>query len=383
MRATKLFTSFFESEKTGGILLLFCAIFSILVSNSAIGKGYIHLWEINLGGMSLEHIVNDGLMTIFFLMIGLELEREIYIGELSSIKNASLPIIAAVGGMILPAIVYFLLTRNTEYEGGFGVPMATDIAFAVGILSLIGKKVPVSLKIFLTALAVIDDLGAILIIGLFYSKNIDWLNLGLAGGVFAILLLLNRLKYYKLGPYLILGVVMWYYMLNSGVHATITGVLVAFAIPFENGERKSISYKLEKALHAPVAFIILPLFALVNTAIPLNFSSGSFFTSPYSLGIILGLIVGKPLGIFLFSFTAIKLKISKLAEDLTPKVIFGAGLLGGIGFTMSIFIALLAFETPVVINAAKIAIIIGSIFSGSVGYLFLKNYFTNKDSTAF
>ena len=161
MRASKLFTSFFESEKTGGILLLFCAIFSILVSNSAIGKGYIHLWEINLGGMSLEHIVNDGLMTIFFLMIGLELEREIYIGELSSIKNASLPIIAAVGGMILPAIVYFLLTRNTEYEGGFGVPMATDIAFAVGILSLIGKKVPVSLKIFLTALAVIDDLGAL------------------------------------------------------------------------------------------------------------------------------------------------------------------------------------------------------------------------------
>jgi Na+:H+ antiporter, NhaA family len=373
MHVTKLFTSFFDSEKAGGILLLICTILSILITNSALGEDYHQLWQIKLGNFTVEHLINDGLMTLFFLMIGLELERELYIGELSSIKNAILPILGALGGMVLPALIYYCFTINTSEAKGFGIPMATDIAFAIGILSLLGNRIPISLKIFLTALAVIDDLGAIVVISLFYSSDLNWLNLGIAGFIFAIMLLLNRLKYYKLLPYLILGFLMWFFMLHSGVHATITGVLVAFAIPFENGSEKTISYRLEQKLHKPIAFIILPLFALANTAIVLNFNQNQNVLPAYSLGIILGLLVGKPSGIWLFSFLAVKLKLAKLPEELSWKMIFGAGLLGGIGFTMSIFITLLAFKDPEVINNAKLYIIIGSFLSGLFGLVFLKS----------
>lgn len=371
MKATKLFTSFFESEKASGIILLVCTTISILLANSNFSADYIHFFHQNIGGISIEHLINDGLMTIFFLMIGLELEREIYIGELSNLKNAMLPILAAIGGMLVPALCYFWITKDAVGKEGIGIPMATDIAFAIGILSLLGNKVPTSLKIFLTALAVIDDLGAILVIAIFYSNDLHWMNLGIAMGIFLVMLVMNRSRVYYLPAYLILGIVMWYFMLHSGVHATITGVLLAFAIPFENGAPKTISYRLEHFLHRPVAFLILPIFALANTAITIQLDANSAFPA-YGIAIMVGLILGKPLGISLFSYIAVQLKIASLPEDLQWKSILGAGQLGGIGFTMSIFITLLAFNDTQLINNAKLYIIIASVLSGIFGLVFLK-----------
>jgi NhaA family Na+:H+ antiporter len=378
MKPSKLFKSFFENEKTAGILLLVCTLVSIILANSSFQDGYIHFWESKIGGFSVEHSINDGFMTIFFLMIGLELEREIYIGELSSFKNAILPFSAAVGGIIIPASIYFFINKDTAFTNGIGIPMATDIAFAIGILSLLGSKVPTSLKVFLTALAVIDDLGAILVIAIFYSKGIQMNYLLLSFLVFGILLLMNRLKIYKLWPYLIGGALMWFLMLNSGVHATITGVLVAFAIPFENGEESSISYKLQHFLHRPVSFLILPLFALANTAIKINLTSTETLFTTYTLGIFFGLLIGKPIGISLFSFIMVKLKIAELPSDLNWKHIIGAGILGGIGFTMSIFITLIAFDDQIIINNSKLFIILASTISGIVGLLFLKAAFAKS-----
>lgn len=373
MKATKLFTEFFESEKASGIILLICTFLSILIANSYLQENYLNLLHYKLAGQSVEHWINDGLMAIFFLLIGLELEREVYIGELSNFKNALLPISGAIGGIVFPALIYFGFNHNTSFGNGIGIPMATDIAFAIGILSLLGSRVPTSLKVFLTALAVIDDLGAIIIIALFYSQSIQWNYLLLALAVFALLLIFNKMKVYKLWPYLIGGVLMWYFMVHSGVHATITGVLVAFTIPFQKGEEKSISAQLQHALHKPVAFLILPLFALANTAIIINFSSSDDLFPTYAIGIALGLIVGKPLGITLVSYLAVKLKAAQLPDDLSWKHITGAGILGGIGFTMSIFIALLAFDDAMIINNAKLFIVIASFISGIVGLLFLKS----------
>lgn len=382
MKATKLFTSFFESEKASGIILLLCTFLSIVITNSAFGETYSHFWHLKIGSFSIEHIINDGLMTIFFLMIGLELEREVYIGELSNIRSAMLPIMGAIGGMAVPALIYFFYNQNTAFQDGIGIPMATDIAFAIGILSLLGNKVPLSLKIFLTALAVIDDLGAILVIAFFYTKELNLTYLAIAMGIFGIMLVMNRLKVYKLIPYLILGVIMWYCLLHSGVHATITGVLVAFAIPFQQGEEHSISYQLEHWLHKPVSFIILPIFALANTAIVLNFDASQELLPTYALGIILGLVVGKPLGITLFSFLSVQFKWATMTDGLTWKSIFGVGLLGGIGFTMSIFVTLLAFSDTVIINNAKLYIIVASLISGTLGLLFLKYYFNSIKTQA-
>lgn len=372
MKATKLFTSFFESEKAGGIVLLFCTLISIFLANSYVQENYLNLWHYTLAGQSVTHLINDGLMTVFFLMIGLELEREIYIGELSNIKNALLPISGAIGGIAVPALIYFAFNYHTPFQNGIGIPMATDIAFAIGILSLLGSKVPTSLKVFLTALAVIDDLGAIIIIAVFYSKSIEWNYLMLAFAVFAVLLVLNKMKVYKLWPYLIGGVFMWYFMEHSGVHATITGVLLAFAIPFQKGEETSISSQLQHALHKPVSFIILPLFALANTAIIISFGNSAHLFETYAIGIALGLIIGKPLGITLISYLAVKCKAAQLPDDLSWKHIAGAGILGGIGFTMSIFITLLAFDDAMIINNAKLFIVIASLISGITGLIFLK-----------
>ncbi len=380
MKATTLFTSFFESEKAGGIVLLLCTSLSILITNSYLQENYLAIWHYTIAGQSIEHLINDGLMAIFFLMIGLELEREVYTGELSEIKNALLPISGAIGGIVFPALIYFGLNHHTEYQNGIGIPMATDIAFAIGILSLLGNRVPTSLKVFLTALAVIDDLGAIIIIALFYSQSINWLYLALAMGIFALLLLMNKRKVYVLWPYLLGGVLMWYCMMHSGVHATITGVLVAFAIPFQKGEQTSISDKLLHGLHKPVSFIILPLFALANTAIIISFSDSDHLFETYAVGIALGLIVGKPLGITLLSYLAVRCKAAQLPEDLSWKHITGAGILGGIGFTMSIFITLLAFEDHEVINNAKLFIIVASLIAGIVGLLFLKSVLTANKS---
>lgn len=379
MKKTKLFHDFFESEKAGGFILIICTIVSLLVANSVWSESYIHLWHSQIGNQSIEYWINDGLMTIFFLLIGLELEREVYIGELSNFKNALLPISAALGGMIVPAGLYLMLNHGTVTQSGAGIPMATDIAFALGILSLLGNRVPVSLKVFLTALAVIDDLGAILIIAIFYTKNLIWTNLLIALGIFAFLLVLNRLKIRNLIPYLVGGIVMWYFMLNSGVHATITGVLLAFAIPFGSGDEKSSSFILQHFLHIPVAFIILPLFALANTAIILKSDWHYMLSHNYTLGIALGLIVGKPVGIWLFSYLSVKFKISELPSDLNWKSILGVSYLGGIGFTMSIFITLLAFSDGEHIDNSKIMIMISSLIAGVIGLIFLKSTIKNSN----
>lgn len=372
MRATKLFKEFFESEKAGGLILIACTIISLIVANSAIGADYHHFWETKVAGLSIELWVNDGLMAIFFLLIGLELEREIYKGELSNFKNALLPLFAALGGVVVPAGIYMLFNHGTPTQSGAGIPMATDIAFALGILSLLGKRVPASLKVFLTALAVIDDLCAILVIAIFYTQSLAWTNLFIALAIFAVLLILNRMKVRNLIPYLIGGVAMWYFMLHSGVHATITGVLLAFAIPFGNGNERSSSYILQHFLHKPVAFIILPIFALANTAIVLNSNLAETLSQNYSLGIAIGLIAGKPIGIFFITLLAVSVGICKLPDDLKWKNIFGAGLLGGIGFTMSIFITLLAFDDQTHINNAKLVILISSLIAGILGFLTLK-----------
>ena len=372
LKPNNLFKDFLDSEKAGGLILIACTLVSLLLANSSFGESYHSFWSINFYNKSLEYWINDGLMTIFFLLIGLELEREVYVGELSKFKDALPSVVGAFGGMVVPAGIYLLFNFGTNTQSGAGIPMATDIAFALGVLSLLGKKVPASLKIFLTALAVIDDLGAILLIAVFYTKTLLWNNLFIALGIFVFLLILNRLKVRNLIPYLIGGIAMWFFMLHSGVHATITGVLLAFAIPFGNGDEKSTSYILQHYLHKPVAFIILPIFALANTAIFLNGDIANTLTQNYSLGIALGLIVGKPLGIFGLTFIAVKCGICKLPEELNWKAIMGVSFLGGIGFTMSIFIALLAFDNELIINNAKFVILISSLIAGIMGFVFLK-----------
>jgi NhaA family Na+:H+ antiporter len=372
MKITRLFTEFFESEKASGILLILCTVFSLLLANSSFALDYIGFWKFDLNGHTVEHWINDGLMAIFFLLIGLELEREVYAGELSDFRNALLPILAAIGGMLVPAALYFMLNKGTDASAGAGIPMATDIAFALAVLSLLGKRVPISLKIFLTALAVIDDIGAILCIALFYTKSIDWGQLGISMSIFGALLLLNRLKVRNLIPYIIGGILMWYFMLHSGLHATISGVLLAFAIPFGNGNQKSSSYILQHFLHWPVAFIILPIFALANTAITFPSDWPQHLSATSSLGVFLGLVIGKPLGVFLMSFLAVSMGCCSLPQGLGWKHILGAGILAGIGFTMSIFISLLAFETDTYVVSSKIAILISSLMASIIGLLFLR-----------
>ena len=372
MQSTSIFKQFISSEKSGGILLIFCTLVSLLLANSSLGVQYLHFWHVSIANQPLEYWINDGLMTVFFLLIGLELEREVYNGELSSIKNALLPISGALGGMIVPALIYLFINWGTDTQSGAGIPMATDIAFALGILSLLGNKVPISLKIFLTALAVIDDLGAILVIAFFYTEEVFWGNLGIAMAIFGLMLLLNRLKVHNMIPYLILGVIMWYFMLHSGVHATITGGLLAFAMPFSAGDEKSPSILLQKYLHYPVAFIILPIFALANTAIEFPSNVMSSLQSTYAIGIALGLLLGKPFGIMLFSYLSVRFKMGVLPEGSNWKTILGAGFLGGIGFTMSIFISLLAFSDHQIINNSKIMILIASLVAGIIGFSYLK-----------
>lgn len=384
-KLTKLFTEFFQSEQSSGIVLILCTLIALIIANSPFGKSFIDFWHIKLGfetsriglNLTLEHWINDGLMAIFFLLIGLEIEREIYIGELSDLKSASLPIIAALGGMAVPALLYFLLNQGTATQNGIGVPMATDIAFALGVLALLGRKVPTSLKVFLTALAIIDDLGAILIISVFYVGDFSFLYLILALGIYGLLLIINRLGVHGLPFYLIPGVFMWYFMLQSGVHATVAGVLLAFALPFGDGSETSPSYKLQHFLHKPVAFGIMPIFALANTGIPLTGRWIENLVAPNSLGVFAGLFLGKPLGIFMAAFLAVKAGLSQLSADLAWKHILGAGFLGGIGFTMSIFITLLAFTDPGIVQSTKISILLTSLLAGFAGFLILNRQAPN------
>ncbi len=314
-------------------------------------------------------------MAIFFLLIGLELKREILIGELSDIRKAALPLVAALGGVIVPAFIHFALNAGSYTQRGMGIPMATDIAFALGILSLAGNRVPASLKVFLTALAVIDDLFAIIVIAVFYTDNLVPLFLMGAVAIFIALLALNfvfRVK--NIFPYIGLGLILWWMMLNSGIHATIAGVLLALTIPFSDSEAEenSPSHKLENYLHQPVAFIIVPIFALINSGVVIGCDAIGSLSQPNSLGIALGLILGKPIGIFTATFAFVRLKLGMLADEVTFKHILGAGMMGGIGFTMSIFITNLAFPGDAdLINSSKMSILAGSLISAIAGYSWL------------
>ena len=346
------------------------------IANSIFGEQYLSFWHIEILGLSIEHWVNDGLMAVFFLFIGLELERELYSGELSNFKKALLPFFAAVGGIAIPALIHFGLNVDTPTQIGMGIPMATDIAFALGVLALLGSRVPVSLKIFLTALAVIDDLGAIVVIAVFYTAELSAMYLAAALCVFGLMVMMNRsLRVVTLLPYLIGGAIMWFLMLKSGVHATIAGVMLAFAIPYSSkqDDEESPSHKLEHFLHKPVAYLILPIFALANTGIVFDSSWSDNLSTANSLGILAGLVIGKPLGIALVTFIVVKLGLCQLPQDMNWKHVLGAGLLAGIGFTMSIFITNLAYVgSSEMITASKIAILFASLTAGTLGFLWLR-----------
>jgi NhaA family Na+:H+ antiporter len=356
-------------------VLIACTLVAIGVANSAVGPEYVGFWHAKVAGLTLEHWVNDGLMAIFFLFVGLELERELYVGELSSLKAALLPIFAAAGGIVVPAAIHFSLNAGTPAQAGAGIPMATDIAFALGMLALLGSRIPASLKVFLTALAVIDDLGAVAVIAVFYTADLSFAYLAGALCVFALLVALNRMRVMALWPYLLGGAVMWALMLKSGVHATVAGVLLAFAIPFSGRaeDERSPSHRLEHFLHRPVAFFVLPVFALANTGIVIAAGWQQDLAGANGLGVIAGLVVGKPLGIVLASVAAVAVGLCALPEDLTWRHVAGAGLLGGIGFTMSIFITNLAFAaSPELVNGSKMAILVASLLAGALGLAWLR-----------
>jgi NhaA family Na+:H+ antiporter len=370
------FKAFFNSEKSSGVVLIVCTVTSLVLANSSLGSSYAALWHTSIGGLSLDHWINDALMAVFFLLIGLELERELYSGELSSLRRALLPMFAAIGGAIVPALIHFSLNAGQPTQAGFGIPMATDIAFALGALALLGSAIPAPLKTFVVAFAVFDDLIAVLIIAAVYTENLSIAYLIAALAVFGLLLCLNRVfRVMSLTPYLLGGALMWVFMLKSGVHATVAGIILAFAIPFSHKaeDAASPSHRLENFLHKPVAFMILPIFALANTAIVVGSDWLQGIGSANSLGIITGLIVGKPLGIVALCFIGVASGACHLPKGLGWQHIVGAGALGGIGFTMSIFITNLAFAADVhTVNASKLAVLLASLCAGAIGLLWLK-----------
>ena len=421
------FEHFIHAQTTTGLVLMFMTVFALILANTPLTDSYMHFFhtkiDFNVGSWTLSHSIhhwiNDGLMAIFFFIVGLEIKREILVGELSNIKVAMLPILAAIGGMVLPALIYLSINHGSAGENGWGIPMATDIAFAISALVLLGRRVSTALVTFLVALAIVDDLGAVIVIALFYTQEIQMLPLALAGVSFVILVTFNRFGIHAVLPYFIVGLSMWFFMLESGVHATIAGVIAAMTIPskpkftpidFTMHTRKqlkeydnypvatdhmmherqkaillnikdkvdsvnSTSARLEHDLHLPVSLVVIPLFALANAGISIDFSSISqTIIQPVSLGIIAGLVLGKVLGIAGVSYIAIKLGIAKLPEGSTMSQVFGVAFLGGIGFTMSIFVADLAFiGNEALIFEAKVGVLAASLFSGLVGYLWLKN----------
>ncbi|MEA3383084.1 MAG: Na+/H+ antiporter NhaA [Campylobacterota bacterium] len=425
-RVATPFEHFLHAQTTTGLVLMCMTVLALVLANSPLSETYAHFFhmkiDLNIGSWalshSLHHWINDGLMGIFFFIIGLEIKREILAGELSNIKVAILPILAAVGGMVFPALIYLSINSGGAGAVGWGIPMATDIAFAISALVLLGKRVPAALVTFLVALAIVDDLGAVLVIALFYTETINVMALSLAGVAFFIMIAFNRFGIHMILPYFIVGLLMWFFMLESGVHATIAGVVAALAIPSKpkrtpvtfaddtkylideyekypvatdhvmHEKQKAIllnikdkidsvgtpAAKLEHDLHLPVALIVIPLFALANAGISIDFSSmGATIVEPVSLGIIAGLIFGKVIGIFGVSWLAIKLKIAKLPQNSTMSQIFGVAFLGGIGFTMSIFVADLAFIGDAeLIFQAKVGILAASLFAGFFGYFWLK-----------
>jgi NhaA family Na+:H+ antiporter len=377
-RGSSLFEAFLRSEQASGAALFLAMIAAMSLANSPLGPDYLAFWQQKVGvagvglKLSVEHWVNDGLMAVFFLLIGLEIERELYIGKLSNLKGATLPAFAALGGMALPALCHFALNQGTPTQAGIGIPMATDIAFALGVLALLGDRAPAALKVFLAAFAVIDDLGAIVLIALFYAKGFSLPAFASALVIFLGLLALNRFGVRRLRMYLIPGAVMWWCILQSGVHATLAGVLLAFAVPFGQGEDDSPSARLLHFLHQPVSFLIMPIFALANTGVVFSGDWLGGLATVNSMGVFAGLVLAKPVGIALFSWLAVKLGVSQLPEQVRWNHVIGAGMLGGIGFTMSIFITLLAFDDPALIQSAKISVLLSSLVAGGAGFFALR-----------
>lgn len=372
----KLIRDFLRMESASGILLVVAAVIAMLVANSPLNEFYQGFLHSYLLGMSLSHWINDGLMAIFFLLIGLEVKRELLEGALKSKETAMFPAIAAVGGMLVPALIYVMFNFDNESAlAGWAIPAATDIAFALGIMALLGNRVPASLKVFLLALAIIDDLGAVVIIAFFYTADLSTLALTAGFVSTAVLFWLNAKKVTKLSPYLIVGAILWFAVLKSGVHATLAGVVIGFAIPLK-GEKDGHSplKHLEHTLHPYVSFGVLPLFALANAGISLEAVSIEGLTSMVPMGIALGLLIGKPVGIMLFCWASLQLKLTELPAGIRMRQIFAVSVLCGIGFTMSIFISSLAFEFEAesLDTYARLGILMGSTISAILGYILLR-----------
>jgi NhaA family Na+:H+ antiporter len=424
------FQDFIRLESSAGLILLACTVIALILANSSLQQYYTSFWNIELSigieGMQIKktllHWINDGLMCIFFFVVGLEIKRELLIGELASMKRAMLPLAAALGGMIFPAFIFYLFTAGTDTEAGWGIPMATDIAFSLGVLALLGSRIPHQLKVLLTAFAIIDDLGAVLIIALFYGSQIQWPFLAAAAFVFLVLLCANRGGIRHPLVYLVFGTLLWLMLLESGIHATIAGVLLALTVPakprieskdfierltslldrFKKEDKSSqlnvltqeqqsivqmIELSCEKTetplqqfehqFHPWVTFAIMPIFALANAGVILNGNLISIFSTPLALGILCGLILGKQAGITLFSWISVKVGVAELPLSITWKHIYGIGLLGGIGFTMSLFIANLAFVDIHLLNISKMAVLMASLIAGCIGFLILRFFATH------
>ena len=371
------FRDFLKSGQTGGVLLMFAVVVSLILANVGIYEEFHSVLNYSFGyapldlEYSTEIWINDGLMAIFFLLVGLEIKRELLEGELSSVRKAILPIFAAIGGMVVPAAIYHFFNAGTATANGWGIPMATDIAFALAVISMLGKRVPTSLKVFLSALAIVDDLGAIIVIAVFYTEELHLNQLLYAGGIIGLLTLMNFLGVKRLAFYIIPGIFLWYFIHHSGIHATIAGVLLAFTIPTNPVKEESPLERLEHSIVGPVNYIIMPIFALANTNIRFRAEMIDGLTSPMGLGIICGLLIGKTLGITMFSFLSVKLGWSSLPSRSTWKHIMGLGMLAGIGFTMSVFIALLSFNSPEFHDEAKFSILATSLTAGILGYAYL------------
>lgn len=381
----KILRNFINSPTSGGIILFICVVVSLVLANSPLGASFERLLNTSLGfetetvhlKYSVALWINDGLMAIFFLLVGLEIKRELVSGELSTPRQALLPILCAFGGAVVPAGIYLLVNQGTETVSGWGIPMATDIAFALAVVAMLGKRVPVSLKIFLAALAIVDDLIAILVIAIFYSAELHTVYLLYALAILVLLVIFNRIGVKSLAFYLIPGLFIWYFIHHSGIHATIAGVVTAMTIPLAiKGKGEPPLLKLEHALTTPVNYLIVPLFALANTNIRFEDGMLEGLASPLGIGIILGLLLGKPVGIFLMTKLAIVLRIGSMPQGASWTQIVGIGLLAGIGFTMSIFIALLSFSDNLLIAEAKFSILIASLLSGVIGYILLNRVAT-------
>ena len=424
VRVLRPFQRFAHTESAGGVVLLVCAALALVWANSPWAESYFHLWETRVGvrigeralELSLHHWINDGLMAVFFFVVGLEIKREMLVGELSSPRQAALPIAGALGGMLIPALLYAVINAGGPGSAGWGIPMATDIAFALGVLALLGPRVPIVLKVFLTALAIADDIGAVLVIALFYTSELDWSALLVAGGILAFLIALNAVGVRRAAAYLVPGVLLWLAFLESGIHATVAGVVLAMTIPsrtrvheaeflavareaideFEaacqpgetvlsnRAQQEAIEalehvsegvqsplFVMEHKLHGAVAFLIMPVFALANAGVALGGLLDTL-SLPVTAGVVLGLVFGKPIGITLFTWVAVRLGLAALPAQTSWRALHGVSWLGGIGFTMSLFIAGLAFTDPVLLDSAKVGILGASLVAGVVGWGMLR-----------